>query len=91
LWIAAGLVDPYKLAKYLGHRNPATVHLMYGHLLPEDTSRITEELSVLRERGRQAHASRSEPIDLAARRKYGSTVDQRTREAHRRFSLGDRL
>lgn len=47
-WIAAGVVDHYKLATWLGHRSPTTVTALYGHLIPEDTTWLTDRLTSAR-------------------------------------------
>jgi len=46
-WIAAG-VDPYKIAKFAGHRSIATVYRLYGHLLDLDATDEREALSAMR-------------------------------------------
>jgi integrase len=46
-WIAAG-VEPYKLAKWAGHRSVATIYRVYGHLLDTDASEEREALSAMR-------------------------------------------
>lgn len=48
LWIAAGVIDPYKLSRWLGHRSPATVTQLYGHLIPEDTAWLTSMIDAMR-------------------------------------------
>lgn len=56
-WIAAG-IEPYKLAKWAGHRSVATIYRVYGHLLDTDASEEREALSAMRaaavERRREA-------------------------------------
>lgn len=52
-WIAAGLTDYYRLARWLGHASPATALVLYGHLLPEeDHSALAERLSLDRQNAR---------------------------------------
>ena len=46
-WIAAG-VEPYKLAKWAGHRSVATIYRVYGHLLDTDATEEREALSAIR-------------------------------------------
>lgn len=46
-WIAAG-VDPFRLAKWAGHRSVATIYKVYGHLLTDDATVEREALSALR-------------------------------------------
>jgi integrase len=48
LWIAAGVIDYYKMATWLGHEQPGTVTKTYGHLIPEDTTWLTERLAAIR-------------------------------------------
>ena len=52
LWIAAGVVDSYKLSRWAGHRDPGTIYRIYGHLLPEDTTQYRQQLEALRLQGR---------------------------------------
>jgi integrase len=78
LWIAAGEVDEYRLARWLGHRNPATVHKMYGHLIPQDTTSTTNRMSELRAEALKARRSRQQPTDLDTRRQ----VQHRPRTAN---------
>lgn len=47
-WIAAG-VEPYRVAKYAGHRSIATIFRLYGHLLDLDAEAEREALSRMRE------------------------------------------
>lgn len=44
-WIEAGVVDPCRMACWLGHRSPATVTALYGHLIPEDTTWLTTRMA----------------------------------------------
>jgi integrase len=53
LWIHAGVTDEYKLARWLGHEKPSTVHKMYGHLIAEETKYLTDQLSAERSAARQ--------------------------------------
>jgi integrase len=69
LWIASGVTDPYKLARWLGHRSPLTVHLLYGHLLPEDAKPTTDALQERRQQARRELLSRQDPVDLGKLRK----------------------
>lgn len=46
-WIAAG-VDPYRLAKWAGHRSVASIYRLYGHLLDTDANDEREALSAMR-------------------------------------------
>ena len=59
LWIHAGVTDEYKLARWLGHQKPGTVHKMYGHLIAEETKYLTDQLSAHRLAARQRVVSRS--------------------------------
>jgi integrase len=68
IWIAAGEADEYKLARWLGHRNPATVHKMYGHLIPQDATPTTDRMSEMRADARRARKTFRQPVDLPARR-----------------------
>ncbi len=43
-WIAAGQSDPYVLSRWLGHSTPVIVYRTYAHLLPQDTTAITERM-----------------------------------------------
>jgi len=43
-WIAAGQSDPYVLSRWLGHSTPVIVYRTYAHLLPQDTTAITEKM-----------------------------------------------
>ena len=45
-WIQAG-IEPYKLAKWAGHRSVATIYSVYGHLLSDDATVEREALSAL--------------------------------------------
>ena len=47
-WIAAGVTDPYKLARWAGHTSITTIYRFYGHLLPEDTTDLRRNLSAQR-------------------------------------------
>jgi integrase len=68
IWIAAGEVDPYKLARWLGHRNPGTVHKMYGHLIPQDATPTTDRMSEMRAEARRTRGSVRPPMELDGRR-----------------------
>lgn len=48
LWIAAGVSDAFKLARWAGHRDPTMIYRTYGHLIPEDTSDFRARLGALR-------------------------------------------
>jgi len=43
-WIAAGQVDPYALARWLGHSSPTLVYRTYAHLLPQGADAITQRM-----------------------------------------------
>jgi len=43
-WNAAGQSDPYVLSRWLGHSTPVIVYRTYAHLLPQDTTAITERM-----------------------------------------------
>lgn len=49
LWIAAGIVEPLRIAKWAGHRSVNTVYRIYGHLLPEDAAPTRTALDQIRE------------------------------------------
>ena len=49
-WIAAGVTDEYKLARWAGHTSTTTIYRFYGHLLPEDTTDLRRNLSAQRAR-----------------------------------------
>jgi len=57
-WIEAG-VEPYRVAKYAGHRSIATVYRLYGHLLDLDAEAEREALSRMRQaaQGRRQSAT----------------------------------
>ncbi|MEM9202781.1 MAG: site-specific integrase [Actinomycetota bacterium] len=66
MWIAAGVVDAFKLARWAGHRDPTMIYRIYGHLIPEDTTEFRTRLaevrhaadpSTLRSRGNERAAS----------------------------------
>ncbi|MFT4262469.1 MAG: tyrosine-type recombinase/integrase [Nocardioides sp.] len=38
LWLTAG-ISPYKVSRWLGHANIAITDRLYGHLVPDDSSR----------------------------------------------------
>ena len=61
VWIAAGVVDAYKLSRWLGHRSPATVTQLYGHLIPENTAWVTDTIEAMRG---QAASDHGEPVEL---------------------------
>jgi integrase len=72
IWIAPGEVDEYKLARWLGHRNPATVHKMYGHLIPQDATPTTDRMSEMRADARRTRGSARAPVELDGRRSAGN-------------------
>jgi integrase len=78
IWIAAGEIDAYKLARWLGHRNPGTVHQMYGHLLPQDATPTTNRMSEMRADARRARLSRRSRVDLDVRRRTGNQSGEET-------------
>jgi len=47
-WVEAGITDGYKISRYLGHGTPASAYRLYGHLLPNDESKVTAKLSAAR-------------------------------------------
>lgn len=62
-WIAAG-VDPYRLAKWAGHRSVATIYRVYGHLLDTDAVAEREALSAIRAAARERRARPADVITL---------------------------
>lgn len=52
-WIAIGVADPLKLARWAGHRDVSTIYRFYGHLLPCDGSVERAALAELRQAARQ--------------------------------------
>jgi integrase len=62
-WIAAG-VEPYKLAKWAGHRSVATIYRVYGHLLDIDATVEREALSLMRATARERRENAEDAIDL---------------------------
>jgi integrase len=67
-WIAAG-VEPYKLAKWAGHRSVATIYRVYGHLLDTGATDEREALSAMRAAAIAQLEASGEVVDLAARRR----------------------
>lgn len=53
-WIAAGQSDPYVLSRWLGHSTPVIVYRTYAHLLPQDTTAITERMEAEAERAKES-------------------------------------
>lgn len=53
-WIAAGVTDPLKLARWAGHANVQLTYSVYGHLLPQDASGVQDELERIRREARTA-------------------------------------
>lgn len=47
-WIAVG-IQPYKIARYAGHRTSSQVERLYGHLLEDDTTAERDALSAIRQ------------------------------------------
>ncbi|MHB1887469.1 MAG: site-specific integrase, partial [Acidimicrobiales bacterium] len=67
-WIAVGVVDPLKLARWAGHRDVSTIYRFYGHLLPCDAAAERAALAELRHAARPGSALRHElamPRELA--------------------------
>lgn len=52
LWIATG-ANPKEVAAWAGHSSVATVLDRYGHLFPEDSSRVMDRLDALADAARQ--------------------------------------
>lgn len=48
-WIAAGTVEPLKLAMWAGHSGTRMIYELYGHLLPEDANEMREALEAIRD------------------------------------------
>lgn len=66
-WIAAG-VEPFKLAKWAGHRSVATIYRVYGHLLDVDATAEREALSRMRAAAVERRRDLATVTDLGARR-----------------------
>jgi len=67
-WIAVGVVDPLKLARWADHRDVSTIYRFYGHLLPCDGAAERAALAELRHAARRGSALRHElvmPRELA--------------------------
>lgn len=62
-WIAAG-VEPYRLARWAGHRSVATIYSVYGHLISDDASAEREALSAIRSTAQVAHSERGNVLRL---------------------------
>lgn len=67
-WIAAG-VDPYKLAKWAGHRSVATIYRVYGHLLEVDATEEREALSAMRAAAIEQRDRAGKVLELRAKRR----------------------
>jgi len=65
-WIAAG-IEPYKLAKWAGHRSVATIYRLYGHLLDNDASSERDALSAIRAAAVFEQRQRGEVVAMHAR------------------------
>jgi integrase len=63
-WIAAG-IEPYKLAKWAGHRSVSTIYRVYGHLLDTDATEEREALSAIRAAATAKRAERGQVVNLA--------------------------
>lgn len=63
-WIAAGVVDPFKIKTWAGHRDVNTIYRVYGHLLPVDATEERAALSALRSAARERAAERGRVVDL---------------------------
>jgi integrase len=48
LWIAAGVTEPLKLARWAGHRSISVTYGTYGHLLPDDADPTRDALERIR-------------------------------------------
>ncbi|SOD73459.1 site-specific recombinase XerD [Jatrophihabitans sp. GAS493] len=53
LWIASGVTEPLRLARWAGHRSINTTYRVYGHLLPEDANPTRTALEAIRSAARQ--------------------------------------
>jgi len=53
LWIAAGVTEPLKLARWAGHTSIAVTYGTYGHLLPDDADPTRDALERIRENAAQ--------------------------------------
>lgn len=49
IWIATGVTDPLKIARWAGHRSVKSVYDTYGHLMPQSNDGIREKLEALRQ------------------------------------------
>lgn len=49
IWIATGVTDPLKIARWAGHRSVKSVYDTYGHLMPDSSDGIREKLEALRQ------------------------------------------
>lgn len=67
-WIAAGVVDPFKLKTWAGHRDVGTTSRIYGHLLPLDATEHRDQLSAMRAAARDRSAAMGKVVSLAAHR-----------------------
>jgi len=61
LWIAAGVTEPLKLARWAGHTSIAVTCGTYGHLLPDDADPTRDALERIRE-------SAAQPVEEAVLR-----------------------
>jgi integrase len=66
-WIAAG-IEPYKLAKWAGHRSVATIYRVYGHLLEVDATVEREALSAMRAAAIEKRAEGGQVVAFDSRR-----------------------
>lgn len=65
-WIASG-VEPYRLAKWAGHRSVATIYRVYGHLLDNDATAEREALSLMRATARERRENAKNVVQLRQR------------------------
>lgn len=70
-WIAAG-VEPYKLAKWAGHRSVATIYSVYGHLLTNDATEERAALSAIRAAAEASRAESATVLPLRDPREVGA-------------------
>lgn len=53
-WLAAG-EDPYRVARWAGHRSASSLQRLYGHLLPDDATETRQRLGQIRDRAAEAY------------------------------------
>ena len=70
-WIAAGQSDPYVLSRWLGHSTPTIVYRTYAHLLPQDTTAITEKMEAEAGRAMLAATDVAPVVPIEVRRSLG--------------------